>query len=214
MENTTRVAGAGKHLSLVRRRDTAGETRSNHPRVSLRGAPYRPGELATSLSLLLPPDAVDKANEQARIRRVPVELWIRSAVDASRTAASLSTHTGLSTAMVHLELDRDASGFCPMLVGESELLEYRRLLLRGEPGSITRVPPSGRVELLLPLELRISWRREAAAARLELDSWVATLLAAAPEGALSWEAAAAGSGERLAEWAYASWLWRSTRSSA
>jgi hypothetical protein len=214
MSRTTRGAVATRHLSLVPGRDQARDAWCPRAQLSLRGAPYRPGEMPTALSLRIGEDLARTLNEQAQSRRVPVELWIRSAVDAARAVGSLSSVAAVCPAAIVAELDQRAEEFQPIIAGDIELLEYRRLLLRGEPGSVTRVPASGNVELLVPADLGIAWRREAAVGGADLDRWTTTLLQSAPSTALSWEAAAAGSGERLAEWVYASWLRRSVRSSA
>ncbi len=106
------------------------------------------------------------------------------------------------TAIVEL-LDTAAEHCGDTVTAEGELLEYSRLLRRGESASVTRLEANGRAELLLPLELALSWRLNAARDGRDLDRWAAGLLPSAPPGAIGWEAAAASSGGRLAEWAYA-----------
>jgi hypothetical protein len=214
MPPTSPGVGSTCHLSLASSPEIAGPRLSGrHSPLTLRGAPYRPGELPTVLAVQITSELAEHTNRQARVHQVPVELWLRASIDAARTLATLQRAILLDADTIVSELDRNAREFTPMLTGEVELLDYRRLLLFGEPASVTRVPASGRLELLLPAELVTAWRRDAAASRERLDGWVERQLRSAREEALAWEATAAACGARLAEWAYACMLRRSERSS-
>ncbi len=199
----------GRHLSLapeIRRVPRAlNETRR---RVSLSGAPYRPGELPQPLALVLGNDLTERANRTARDHRLPVELAIRAGVDAARTITSLAT-AGFNCAAVVDTLNGMTQSSSGSVTAEATLLEYARLLRRGEPAAVTTVRSDGSVELLLPLDLLLAWRLDAAAADMALDAWVADRFSSAPDDAVIWEAAAAARGLRVPEWGYACALSRS-----
>lgn len=199
----------GRHLSLapeIRRAPHGlGETRR---RVSLCGAPYRPGELPHPIRLTLDENARENANRAAQNRRLPVELVIRARVDAARTITSL-TAAGFDHVSVVGTLNEAATSSAGSVTAEASLLEYARLVHRGEAAALTSVRGDGSIELLLPLDLSLAWRLEARAALMTIDDWVAERFSTAPDDAVTWEAAAAARGLRVPEWGYACALSRS-----
>jgi hypothetical protein len=201
-----------RRLSLVRSPPQRPRLERKRARVSLAGAPYRPGELPHPLALTLPGIITEDADRRARQRGLPVELVIRARVDAAR-AASLLALAGLPQETTTRLLDQQADTL-GWTLAPTTLVEYALLVRHGEPLSITKTPDGHPVELLLPLELAASWRLDAAAAGDTVERWAANLYSRAPTGALEWEAASAACGLRLAEWAYACALKRSACLSA
>ena len=122
------------------------------------------------------------------------------------------------TGAIVIALDAAAARTQPTVTGEAALVEYSKLLERGEPASRTRVRADGNVELMVPLELALAWRTDAAHAGEEIEQWAGALLAdsaAEAVDAIAWEAAAALSGRRLTEWVYACALcWETSADSA
>jgi hypothetical protein len=143
-----------------------------------------------------------------------VELWLRASIEAARASAVVRAATGLAIDDIAQALDRYAQTFIPTLTGDTKLLAYRRLLLDGEAASVTLVRAEGNLELQVPLEIAVAWRREASTAGRNLDDWLAAQLALTHDEALTWEATAAACGAGLAEWAYACFLRRITCLSA
>lgn len=134
-------------------------------------------------------------------------------MEAGRTIEHLLDATAANRALIDDILDKAAGEFASAVTGDRQLLDYRRLVLRGEPGAITRVPSDGSVELLVPLEMAVAWRRAAGGSAKALDRWVTEHVELPRGRVLTWEAAAAASGAALPEWIYACWLRRICRSS-
>jgi hypothetical protein len=164
--------------------------------------------------LRLSNDSVERSNRQAAVAGAPVELWVRAAIDAGRVAAVIEAAGARSAAEIVELLDEQATAGIPMLCGSADLARYAEALRRGEPASVTRLGKDGEVELLVPEDLALAWRCEAAASSLTIDAWAVRMIGLAPDHCLCWEAAAAACGLRLAEWGYAYALRRLISSSA
>jgi hypothetical protein len=207
--------GGQRHLSLVtgvpqKRPGLRAATRT----VRLWDASFRPGELPTAVSLRLPSETAGRANSQAASAAAPVELWVRAAIDAGRFMTAIAAIGPGATSGIVATLDEQAGPSSPVLSAFSDLALYAEALRRGERASVTQLGNDGEIELLLPEELAQAWSLEAAESRSTIDCWATSMIAAAPDHALTWEAAAAASGLRLAEWGYAYALRRLTSSSA
>lgn len=124
---------------------------------------------------------------------VPAGLQAVVAIEAAHALARASS-TGLTCA----ELDRAAEPSEPRpLIPPPRLLDYAgRLRKAGDHLS----PLAGELELLPPSRLLGAWRLAAHDAGLQLEHWMALMLARAPTGAIRWEAAAAAEGLTLTEW--------------
>jgi len=192
------------HLSLVPA-PAAGRPRMarRRPRVSLAGSPYRPGELPSALQITLADETAQEASRRARALQIPVELSIRAHVDAARAATWVVRATGWERPAIHDMLRREAHALDSAPTTGVDLLDYTRLVRQGEAASVTRAPSGRPLELLLPADLALAWRSDAAARGEALAEWVTSMLDLAPNDAPNWEAAAASRGLRLAEWAYA-----------
>lgn len=203
------AGGGGLHLVPA---PQAGRERlrMRRRRLTLAGAPYRPGELPVAVALGLPAEVTATANASAAAHCLPVELILRAGIDAAHAVGFLADQTARSRTVIVELLDTAAEHCGDTVTAEGELLEYSRLLRRGESASLTQLGADGRAELLLPLELALAWRLDAAREERELGRWATGLLRSAPAGAIGWEAAAASSGRRLGEWAYACALSRSS----
>jgi len=177
--------------------------RASRHRVTLAGAPYRPGELPVALAVRLPAERAEWANESAARSRLPVELILRASIDGARARDFLTAVTAHSRTAIAELLDAAAARLMATITAEGKLSEYSRLLRRGEPASVTRINADGAAELLLPLELALAWRLDAANAGRPLEQWATGLLGCPPAEAIDWESAAASSGRSLGEWAYA-----------
>lgn len=181
-------------------------------RTSLRGAPWRPGELPGSLTIDLSLTAAAAANALARKLCVPVELLLRATIDGARVLEELAS-PGERGALGR-QLDLCAERQLALLGPGGALAEYALALLHGEAGSFSAVDRNGTVELCLPADLELAWRLAANVRSEKLTSWAAAR-AFAPTGApLRWEAAAAARGQRLSEWIYAMRLRASCTASA
>jgi hypothetical protein len=207
--------GPQRHLSLVpcvpyRRPGLRAATGA----VRLWDAPFRPGELPAVVSVRLSSETVGRANSQAVSAGAPVELWVRAAIDAGRLMSAISPIGPAVISRIMATLDEHAAPSLPLLSALSDLALYAEALRRGEPASVTQLGKDGEIELLVPEELRQAWSLEAAESGSTLDCWATSMIAAAPDHALSREAAAVASGLRLAEWGYACALRRLTRASA
>lgn len=193
------------HLELVAAPSETMRSRLEAPRsrIRLRGSPFRPGELPSPLALRLSEAHASAADSGARERQVPVELWLRAALDGALSLDRLAAHAPRER--IERELDAHARAGLTVAGLHPRLAAYARLLRRGEPGSAT---PSrgGVVELLLPAETALCWTRAAASCGTDLERWAAGMLERAPADALTWEAAAAEAGAGLREWAYAASL--------
>lgn len=177
--------------------------RKTRRRLTLAGSPHRPGELPVAVAVCLPANTVAWANRSAAEHRLPVELVLRASVDAARSVDFLAAQTSRTQTAIMAVLDGAAADHTTTLTAEGKLMEYSRLLLRGEPASVTRIDAEGAAELLLPLELALAWRLDAGRTGQRLDRWAVELLASSPAEAIAWEAAAACCGRSLSEWAYA-----------
>jgi len=215
MSGNAAQPNAQRHLSLVPgvpqgRPGLRVATRT----VRLWDASFRPGEMPTAVSLRLPSETVGRANGQAASAAAPVELWVRAAIDAGRLMTVIARIGPTMTSEIIATLDEQAGPSIPVLSAFPDLALYAEALRRGEPASLTQLGDDGEVELLVPEELAQAWGLEAAESGSTSDCWATDMIAAAPDHSLTWEAAAAASGLRLAEWGYACALRRLTSSSA
>ena len=81
-----------------------------------------------------------------------------------------------------------------MLSASPDLALFAEALRRGEPASVKRLGDDGEAELLVPEDLAHAWRCEAVGSKCAIDEWAASMIEAAPDHALAWEAAAAAPG--------------------
>ena len=72
-------------------------------RVTLAGAPFRPGELPVAVALGLSAELAATANASAAAHRLPVELTLRASIDAARVVGFLVAQMARAqTAIVEL----------------------------------------------------------------------------------------------------------------
>jgi hypothetical protein len=164
----------------------------------------------------LRPNEAETVGKRAVDDRLPVELWLRTAVESARVLHELATMIGRTEATLVKELDRQAcvtgtaSNSTELASTPGSLDRYADQLQRGEnPAAI-----HGDVVLRLSQEMASTWRRAAIAAGTPVPAWIGRQIERAPRQCVTWEIAAARSGRTLAEWAYASALSSMTSSSA
>lgn len=178
---------------------------------SLASAPFRPGELPLTAWIPLDSATRDLVRKRATEAALPIELWVRIAVEASRLAGEISYLAGCrrEEVVVQLDLATTSPGETHTLAA-SELRRYAAELRKGHPAF-----EAGEVlALRLPEEISGAWNAAAVATRQELPHWLASMLDDAPRECVAWEATAAATCRSLGEWAYASWLRASTSAKA
>jgi hypothetical protein len=178
---------------------------------SLTAAPFRPGELPITSWIPLESSIRALVSRRANEEALPIELWVRIAVEASRLTDEISTLTNQSRQGVIDRLDIAASALDDtQTLSGSELRRYAAELRR----SHATVDADDVLALRLPEEISGAWGKAASAARVDMPHWIAHAIRAAPAECVAWEAAAASTCRSLGEWAYASWLQASANSMA
>jgi hypothetical protein len=206
------VSRTGSHLLVVPapshrtiEADTVG--------LSLTSTPFRPGELPVLWWAQLCTAEREIVAQRAAEDRVPVALWLRTAVEASRVVVEIASATGASVDAVTAALDTaavDGNVLGHIEPTRGALDRYADLLVRGErAGGV-----DSEVVVRLSEEMAGAWRRAAIATRTLMPAWIAARLTDAPQACVAWEIAAARTCRTLAEWAYASTLRSMTASSA
>jgi hypothetical protein len=178
---------------------------------SLAAAPFRPGELPAICWLTLDESTRQLARDGASAARVPVELWIRTAVEGARLLDELAPVTGRERSEVCALFDDEALyDEIPDELSSAPLRAYAAMLERGGPSGALETT----VALRISEEMAGSWRHAAVVAQRSLPQWVGDRLGEAPPGCMAWERAAAMAHRTLAEWGYASSMRRIAASSA
>ncbi len=186
---------------------------SSVARISLAAAPFRPGELPTISWLVLDTNSRAFIAASASHARLPVELWVRIAVEASRLLEEVASRTNRTQDWVTATLDHAASRQAhanTRHLATASLDRYADNLEAAHPsGGLPHTLP-----LRLPEEMSGAWVRDAVRHRESLPSWISTRLQSVPTGCVRWEAASARACQSLGEWAYASSLLALTSSIA
>jgi hypothetical protein len=173
------------------------------PTRDLVAAPFRPGELPSTVVVQLEPAARSEVEAEALRARVPLALCLRIVVEATRARDDIVRATGRNCPAVEHMLDVAAELPIPPDGSEdSGLSTYVAALIEGQIGGGN----GSDVVLRLTTEMAFSWGRRAAESDLTLDAWITRSVKGRPTRAVQWEVAAAASGRTLAEWAYASAL--------
>lgn len=173
--------------------------------VSLAAAPFRPGELPTISWLVLDADTRVFIAASASRARLPTELWIRIAVEASRLLEEIASRTKCTQESVTATLDSAASQDAhadTRHLAATNLGRYADSLEAGHPND--ELPST--LPLRLPEEMSGAWIRDAIRYRQSLPSWIGMRLQSAPAECIRWESASARAHQSLGEWAYASSL--------
>lgn len=170
----------------------------------LASRPFRPGELPRRLVLELDGAARRRAEWAAAATGVPLGLWVRVAVEASRHVMAASAISGIATgSIISAVTKRATTTSAPpnVCVEARELGGYARAL----ECAAARSPDiaSASVGVDVNDECAVSWTAAATAAGRTVDAWVAEMLGGAPDEAIAWEAAAARAGATLGEFVYA-----------
>jgi hypothetical protein len=174
--------------------------------------PSRPGELPCITLLAL--DAVIRSvvEQEAVAARLPLEMYVRIATEASRVVQEVAALTGRSGAWVCAALDDAATHPSAVTAVDAPGMTRYVHALRMAVGGVK--PPPGDLALRLPEDMTGAWRRAAREAGTALAVWVAARVADKPDRCVEWETAAASECRTLAEWGYVSALSVITRSSA
>ena len=109
--------------------------------VPLDARPCRPGELPHRFRIVCERALILDVVTQAARDGIPVELWVRIAVEAARVRDGIVAVSGLPHALVQDQLDTAASEPLREVVGCGELGLYARLLRDRAPSRPTRAAP-------------------------------------------------------------------------
>lgn len=144
---------------------------------------------------------------------IPVELWVRIAVEASRLVSEIAGLLKQPEARVRSLLSCAAESAADERTEDLAGIALERYAeqLRHEHPRCEVVPE---LPMRLPEEMNATWHRAAAQQHSAYATWIAKQLATAPGDCVEWEIAAARDCKSLGEWAYASSLRVSTSSSA
>ena len=182
------------------------------PRVDLSTTPFRPGELPCITSLALNAATRAAVEQHAAAARLPLEIYVRIATEASRVVGEVAARTGRSVAWVCAAL-HDAAAH-PSAVTAVDAPGMTRYVQAFDVAAGGGKAPPGDLALRLPEDMTGAWRRAAREAGTALAAWVAARVADTPDRCVTWERAAASECRTLGEWAYASALSAIARSSA
>lgn len=176
----------------------------HHAPISLAASPFRPGELPIISWLTLDDESRALISDLASHARLPVELWIRIAVEASRLVEEIALRTGNTQDWVTATLDRSTIRHQATMeqLAASSLGRYAEHLESAYPAG--EIPST--LSLRLPEEMSGAWVRDAIRRRQSLSRWISFRLQSVPTGCVQWEAASARACQSLGEWAYASSL--------
>lgn len=182
-------------------------------RTPIATAPFRPGELPVVSWIPLTPETRVLIKTAASTAAVPIELWVRIAVEASRLMSEIAELSGrpeteMSWLLSHAA--KEDARTAPDNLAALALARYADELRQKHPCG--ELGPE--LAVRLPEEMNAAWSRTAARRRLSYGQWIAERLAVAPRDCVQWEIAAVQSCKSLGEWAYASSLRASTISSA
>ena len=212
VQSTTGLSRRHDHLRLVSHRVDAPRLPTTVP-VPLNVAPFRPGELPVISWIALDANIRDLIKRSATAAHVPIELWVRAAVESSRLVTEIATRSDQLESKIVSGLDaaaRVGRAADPQTLGATALSRYADLLESSHPSG--KVPPV--LPLRLPEEMVGAWHHAATRKQVEMSSWIAMRMQTVPSGCISWEAAAARSHQSLEAWAYASILFASASSIA
>jgi hypothetical protein len=173
--------------------------------VPLEARPYRPGELPQRVLVRCAPELATRTANAAARAGLPLTLWVRIAVEASRVRDDLARLTSETPQIIEAGLDAVTGGPLPAAHGCAELSHYARAL-RSAPSERPAENRSADCQPMVPDTIKAAWTLEAARAARTLDGWIASRLDHAPSGATAWEAEAASRGLSIGEWAYNCWL--------
>lgn len=202
-------AASPSRLRLVATQPTWAPAR---PPIDLTVTPFRPGELPQVTRLALDSSACTEIERLASAARVPIEIFIRLAVEAARLLLEIAALTEQPTDRLCALLDHAAARVTATTTldapGMSRYARGLRMAVR------PRKSPPGDLAVRLPEEMAGAWRRAAREADESLGAWVTARVADAPPRCVDWEIAAATECRTLGEWAYASALCSIARSNA
>jgi hypothetical protein len=135
---------------------------------------------------------------RAAIAGLPAMLWSTLAVEATRSITLAVAVLGVRATVVYDTLSA-AVAEASHAARRSRLSDYARALRAATP----RDPAAtvGGIAARPGLASMTAWQTEAEAAGVVLEAWVLQAIAAAPDGFVAWEAAAADEGRSLPEWA-------------
>lgn len=197
-------SSATRHLQLVEPQTFGLAALSHAP--SLRAPRCRPTEWPVAVVFRPSTEGLELARERALTARVPVELWVRLAIDTERLLEELVA-TGVASRYefaATLDLASVPAPSTDVVAVPGPLAEYVRAIRGGDPGT----PPGDVLELLLPEDLAGRWSQAASSSGAAREEWMERHLAASSGNPVIWEIAAAEKCLTLTEWCYASALKR------
>lgn len=160
--------------------------------------PQRPGELGRETVVSPTPEHATEIERRASVAGLPTALWSTLAVEATRSISLVAAVLGIPPLVAETALSSAARKAEPPQ-RRSRLNDYASALR----AAVARDPCPfiGGVALRPGLASVTAWEAEAAAAEMPLEAWILRAIAAAPDGFVAWEAAAADRGYSLPEWA-------------
>jgi hypothetical protein len=159
--------------------------------------PQRPGELGCELVLPLARDDAAEIELRASTSGLPAPLWSTLAVEATRSITLVEAALGIPAGVVPEGLSA-AAAEAGRVERRSRLSDYARALRAAAPRHPATAALGG-IALRPGLPTATAWKAEAAG--MALEAWILKAVAAAPDGFVAWEAAAADEGRSLPEWA-------------
>jgi hypothetical protein len=153
----------------------------------------------------LSPESRDLIRTSAAGAQLPIEIWVRIAVEASRLVFEIADLSGRLEEEVQELLGHVASQnhhLSTSHLAASGLERYAEELGNQHEGG----PLDAELSLRLPEEMNAAWSHAAAKARLSYSDWFSERLTATPPQCVQWEITAARNCQSLGEWSYASFL--------
>jgi hypothetical protein len=176
---------------------------------SLDAQPFRPGELPELLVLELSDEGAASAEEAAAKAGVPIELWVRVAVEVARHIRAIGESVAIAADLVAEALATAASDTSRDRVSAVDGRRQRAYAasLRGAGPRTPHRRRSRRLSLLVPDQTIAAWGMDAATAGVTLPTYVSSAVAAsATLDVIALEAASAERAMTLGEWIYAAVL--------
>jgi hypothetical protein len=191
-------------LQLLDGGEAAPEAPRQAVQPTLEAAPFRPGEMPTTLLLELTEEAKTALGQRVSRRSLPVELWVRCSVEAERHVRAVTERHAVERDALERALCAEARGPDQMRsVYDGRHAAYADMLLTSHHGS-SGAPEFEDAELAVRVsyDLAVAWTSEAARCGQTPGQWVSALIVESPACSPEWEAASAMRGRSFGEWVY------------
>lgn len=178
--------------------------------------PTRPGVAHEPLMVILTPEVQLAVGRASAEEGMPAEAWAALAIESERSLTLASQLTGISAGelagVLHAAARAPGCARIPRGLG-GRLAGYARALRHAVP---IQAPRLARQTLTLPVPYLsiVAWQQAASTTEQGVGEWASDRLGTMPAGRVSWEAAAAESGQTHCEWVLAHAARRCSCSSA